>query len=81
MADATVYIAVNEDDDYEAATDADTAIELLKDNHGGQAVKLYALKLNDLPSPSIEETEIEVNITHSVLSGKPVTVKLTFEDS
>jgi hypothetical protein len=76
MADATVYIAINEDDDYESATDAETAIELLKDNFGGQAIKVYALKLNDLPSPSIEETEIEIQVTQSVLEGKTVTVKI-----
>jgi hypothetical protein len=76
MADATIYIAINEDDDYETATDAETAIELLRNNFGGQYVKVYALKLNDLPAPSIEETEIEVNITQRELAGHSVTVKI-----
>lgn len=76
MADVTLYIAINEDDDYETATESDVAIELLKDNFGGQAVKVYALKLNDLPSPSIEETEIEINVTTRELAGHSVTVNI-----
>jgi hypothetical protein len=76
MADATIFIAINEDDDYEVATESDVAIELLKDNFGGRAVKVYSVKLNDLPSPSIEETEIEIDITTRELAGHAVTVKI-----
>lgn len=77
MADVTLYIAINEDDDYEVATESDDAIEQLKDNFGGMSIKVYSVKLNDLPAPSIEETDIEINITNRELAGHAVTVKIS----
>jgi len=76
MADVTIYIAVNEDDDYEVATEGCQAIELLKDNFGGEAFKVYAVKLNGLPSPIVEETEIEINVTTRELAGHSITVEI-----
>jgi len=41
----TVYIAMNEDGDYECATDASDATERLVENSGGQMVRVVEINI------------------------------------
>lgn len=76
MPDVSLFIAINEDDDYEVSTDSDEAVERLTDNYGARAVKVYQINIGCLPSPSLEPVEINIEATHEIIGGETVTVKI-----
>jgi hypothetical protein len=61
------FIAMNEDGDFELATEASDARELLSENCGGTACRIVKITAK-IAAPVIEEVEIDVPDAAGVIS-------------
>lgn len=54
-----IFIAMNEDGDWEVATEASDAVECMVSNNGGDCVRCIKINVHMTP-PAIEETELDI---------------------